>query len=44
MIRIALDMMGGDNCPDCNLDGAFDALGTTEGFELQLIGPEEMLL
>ncbi len=43
MIRIALDMMGGDNCPDCNLDGAFDALGTTEGFELQLIGPEEML-
>ena len=43
MIRIALDMMGGDNCPDCNLDGAFDALGSSDGFELIMVGPEETL-
>ena len=43
MVKIALDMMGGDNCPDCNLDGALDALKQAEGFELIFVGPEEML-
>ncbi len=43
MIKIALDMMGGDNCPDCNLEGALDALGAAGGFEIVMVGPEELL-
>ena len=43
MIKIALDMMGGDNCPDCNLEGALDALSSATGFEIIMVGPEEML-
>ncbi|MBQ0059863.1 MAG: phosphate acyltransferase PlsX [Lachnospiraceae bacterium] len=39
-IRIVLDVMGGDNAPSCNLEGAAKALKEKEGFSLILAGDE----
>jgi len=43
MIKIALDVMGGDNAPISNIDGAIDFLKhDTDGIvKLYLVGPEE---
>ena len=50
MIKIALDVMGGDHAPDAILDGALDfastagvAAGGTDQTQLLLLGPESML-
>ncbi len=43
MINIALDIMGGDDCPDCNIEGAFDALNTDKDIRLLLAGPESLI-
>ncbi len=43
MINIALDIMGGDDCPDCNIDGALDALKADKELKLLLVGPEALI-
>lgn len=43
MVKIALDAMGGDNCPDCNIGGALKALQTSSDISIILLGPEELL-
>lgn len=43
MVNIALDVMGGDFCPDCNLDGALDALNIDKELRLLLVGPKELI-
>ena len=43
MINIALDVMGGDYCPDCNIEGAFDALNADKDIRLLLAGPEAVI-
>ena len=43
MTNIALDVMGGDNCPDINIDGAFDALNMLKDIHIKLVGPEERI-
>ena len=43
MINIALDVMGGDDCPDCNIDGAYDALNADKDIRLLLVGPAELI-
>ena len=40
MIRIAVDAMGGDNAPDCNVFGAVSALGASDEIEITLVGRE----
>ncbi len=43
MIRIALDVHGGDNAPDCTIDGALKALEANSDIAIQLIGREEVI-
>lgn len=43
MINIALDVMGGDNCPQCNLKGALEALKSDDEIILHLYGPEDII-
>jgi len=43
MVTIALDAMGGDNCPDCNVFGAIKALEKSKEIRVNLLGPEELL-
>ena len=43
MVTIALDAMGGDNCPDCNVNGALNALRENDNIKILLLGPEEVL-
>ena len=43
MTNIALDVMGGDNCPDINIDGAFDALNMLKDIHIKLVGPKDRL-
>ena len=43
MVTIALDAMGGDNCPGCNIDGAIIALKKNEDIAIRLLGPAEVL-
>jgi glycerol-3-phosphate acyltransferase PlsX len=43
MIRIALDVMGGDNAPDANLGGALDALCRSEDIFVQLVGQKNVI-
>ena len=43
MIRIALDVMGGDNAPDANLSGALDALSRSEDIFVQLVGQKNVI-
>lgn len=40
---IAVDAMGGDNAPECIVDGALLAVNDSEDFELVLCGDEERL-
>jgi len=40
MTTVALDVMGGDNCPDINIDGAYDALNNISDVRIKLVGPE----
>ncbi len=41
MITIALDAMGGDNCPGCNVNGALRALSKSSDVKILLVGVEE---
>ena len=43
MIRIALDAMGGDNCPGEIVKGALDALERSSGISVILTGPEDRI-
>ncbi len=43
MIRIALDVMGGDNAPDANLGGALDALSRSKDIFVQLVGQKNVI-
>lgn len=43
MIKIALDVMGGDNCPDSNIDGALLALEKSSNIHVVLCGPEALI-
>lgn len=43
MIRIALDVMGGDNAPLSNLEGAMNALKESEGTQILLVGQKEVI-
>ena len=43
MIRIAVDAMGGDNAPGCNVYGALEALKEKKDIELILVGREDEL-
>ncbi len=43
MIRIALDVMGGDNCPAAAIEGAVRATKTMEDIELILCGKEAQI-
>ena len=43
MSVIILDAMGGDNCPDCNVDGAIKAVSERDDLRVILAGPEEIL-
>ena len=42
MIRIALDVMGGDNAPEANLQGALDALSKSENITVLLVGQKDV--
>ena len=42
-VMIALDMMGGDNRPDCNLEGALDALKKDPEICVSMVGPEDII-
>ena len=43
MIRIALDVMGGDNAPEANLSGALDALSRSEKICVLLVGQKSVI-
>ena len=43
MVRIALDVMGGDNCPDCNIGGALLALEKTDNVNVVFCGPKDLI-
>jgi len=43
MIRIAVDAMGGDNAPDCNIFGALDAVSERKDITVLLVGNEEII-
>ena len=43
MITVALDVMGGDNCPDSNLKGALLALKESPVLTVSLFGPEALI-
>ncbi len=43
MVVIALDVMGGDNCPDVNIDGAYDALNSLQSIKIMLVGPKDVI-
>ena len=42
MVRVALDLMGGDHAPEAVVDGALLALDEQPGLELVLVGPPEV--
>lgn len=41
--KVALDAMGGDNAPDCNVDGAIEALKESKELQIYLVGQEEVI-
>ncbi len=43
MIRIALDVMGGDNAPDANLEGALEALSASKDIVVLLVGQKNVI-
>ncbi|WP_092870363.1 phosphate acyltransferase PlsX [Acetitomaculum ruminis] len=44
MIKIALDAMGGDNAPDANIQGAVEAVNTSNNIKVFLVGQEEVII
>ena len=45
MIKIALDIMGGDNAPQSNINGAIDFLKKNQGsVKIYMIGNEKYIL
>ncbi len=42
-MRIVLDVFGGDNAPQINVDGALSALERQQGFSVVLVGKEEVI-
>ncbi len=43
MVNIAIDVMGGDFCPDSNIDGAYDALKKDSDIAVLLVGPADVI-
>lgn len=43
MVTVALDAMGGDHAPDCNIKGALLALAKSESLNVILVGPEDLI-
>lgn len=43
MVRITLDVMGGDNCPSCNINGALKALEQNNNIHIILTGPSDTI-
>ena len=43
MTTVALDVMGGDNCPAINIDGAYDALNNIKNLKIKLVGPKNRI-
>ncbi len=41
--KVALDAMGGDNAPDCNIEGAVMAVNENDKLIVYLVGQEEIL-
>lgn len=42
-MRIAIDAMGGDNAPECNVEGALAAAAEWKDIEIILVGDEARL-
>lgn len=42
-MRIIVDGMGGDNCPDAVIEGCVEALKENKSIEIMITGPEELL-
>lgn len=43
MIKIALDVMGGDNCPGAAVEGAAQAAAAMQDISLVLVGPQKVI-
>ena len=43
MVRIVLDAVGGDNCPECNIKGALKAVSQNDSIHVILAGPAERI-
>ncbi len=43
MIRIALDVMGGDNCPGAAVEGAVRAAAANQDIAITLVGKEQAI-
>lgn len=41
--KVALDAMGGDNAPECNVLGALEAVSENENLQVYLVGQEEVI-
>ena len=41
MVHIYLDAMGGDNAPQCTIDGAIEALRADADLKITLGGPKD---
>lgn len=41
--RVALDAMGGDNAPECNIEGAVQAVSSNDKLQVFLVGQEEVI-
>lgn len=43
-MRIAIDAMGGDHAPECNVEGALAAAAEWKDTQIVLVGDEQRLL
>ena len=43
MIRVALDVMGGDNCPGAAVEGAVNAAAANRDIAIILVGKEQAI-
>ena len=41
--KVALDAMGGDNAPTCNVEGALAAVAENDKLLVQLVGKKEKI-
>ncbi|MBP9996106.1 MAG: phosphate acyltransferase PlsX [Lachnospiraceae bacterium] len=41
--KVALDAMGGDNAPDCNIEGALQAVNSNDRLMVYLVGKQEII-